>query len=244
MGRRFRRQQLALSKWREKALLSSWKVLEMDQSRLALTMVNIGIWNVRGMNSHTKQLEINRMLSQNNVGLFGLLETRIKRSSMHNNVFTADGKWSVVTNYNHHNGGRIWMIWDHNLFELDEFSTFSQCIHVKVSDKIRKQTFWLTIVYGMNKASERADLWQQIGHIRQRSRGAWCMMGDFNAISNFNDRLGGNSVSNADIQSMGKMIEECEIEDLKAKGAYFTWNNKQAGDRVVYSIIDRVLINE
>ena len=72
-------------------------------------MVNIGFWNVRGMNSHTKQFEINRMISKNNVGLFGLLETRIKRSKMHNNVFTMDGKWSVVTNYSQHGGGRIWV---------------------------------------------------------------------------------------------------------------------------------------
>ena len=77
---------------------------------LNLNMCSIGFWNVRGMNSHTKQFEINRMLCQNNVGLFGLLETRIKRGKMQSNVFTAEGKWSVITNYNQHCGGRIWLI--------------------------------------------------------------------------------------------------------------------------------------
>ena len=68
-------------------------------------MFNIGFWNVRGMNSHTKQFEINRVLCQNNVGLLGLLETRIKRLNLQNNLFTSNGKWSVVTNYNQHCGG-------------------------------------------------------------------------------------------------------------------------------------------
>ena len=109
-------------------------------------MVSIDFWNVRGMNSHTKQFEINNLLSKNNVGLFGLLETRIKRSKMQNNVFTADGKWSVVTNYNHHSGGRIWLIWDSKLIDLDVINSYSQCVHVKVIKKSKNQTYWLTMV--------------------------------------------------------------------------------------------------
>ena len=73
-------------------------------------MINIGFWNVRGMNSHNKQFEINKMLSHNKVGLFGLLETIIKNGNLQNNVFTSGVKWSVITNYNQHRGGRIWFI--------------------------------------------------------------------------------------------------------------------------------------
>ena len=82
---------------------------------------------------------------------------------MQNNVFTADGRWSVVTNYNQHNGGRIWLIWDSKYFELEDISLYSQCIHVRVRDTNRKQAFWLTMVYGLNKAVERAELWRQLG---------------------------------------------------------------------------------
>ena len=78
------------------------------------------------MNSHTKQFEINSMLSKNNVGLFGLLETRIKSSKMHNNVFTMDGKWSVVTNYSQHGGGRIWVIRDSKSFEVGYLCIYTQ----------------------------------------------------------------------------------------------------------------------
>ena len=76
-----------------------------------LSMINIGFCNVRGMNTRTKQFEINKLLKYN-IGLFGLLETRSKRSKVQNNMFTNDDRWSVVTNYNHHIGGRMWLIWD------------------------------------------------------------------------------------------------------------------------------------
>ena len=129
------------------------------------------------------------MLGQNNVGLFGLLETRIKSSKVQNNIFSSDGKLYLVTNYSHHSGGRIWLIWDSKCFELEGISIYTQCIHMKVRDKSRNLNYWLTMVYGLNQASDREVLWQQLGQISMRISGAWCMMGDFNAISNLNDRI-------------------------------------------------------
>ena len=100
------------------------------------------------------------------------------------------------------------------------------------------------MVYGLNRTADREVLWQQLGQISMTISGAWCMMGDFNAISNPNDRIRGLTVTNADIQPMRRMMEECEVEDLKTKGAFYTWNNKQDVDHLIYSRIDRVLINE
>ena len=109
-------------------------------------MINMRFWNVRGMNSHTKQFEINKMLNQNNVGLFGLLETRIQSRNQQSNVFTFAGQWSVITNYNLHSGGRIWLIWDPMHFELVNFRSYSQCIHAKVKERHKMHSFWITVV--------------------------------------------------------------------------------------------------
>lgn len=39
-------------------------------------------------------------------------------------------------------------------------------------------------------------------------------------------------------------MEQCGLEELKATGRFFTWTNKQGGNRRVLSKIDRVLGNE
>ena len=39
-------------------------------------------------------------------------------------------------------------------------------------------------------------------------------------------------------------MDVCGIHDLCYNGWFFTWNNKQAGDRKVLSKIDRVLGND
>ena len=45
-------------------------------------MINIIAWNVRGLNSSHKQFEVANVLTAHNIGLFGLLETKIKSSGL------------------------------------------------------------------------------------------------------------------------------------------------------------------
>lgn len=46
-------------------------------------MDRMGFWNVRGLNKVNKQKEMNLFMHNSNVGLFGLLETKIKRAKAH-----------------------------------------------------------------------------------------------------------------------------------------------------------------
>ncbi|XP_074305780.1 uncharacterized protein LOC141641001 [Silene latifolia] len=82
-------------------------------------MGSLGWWTIRGMNSMNKQLEVKKFLNQNNVGLFGLLETKIKSWNwikVKNNVCE---NWSICTNNSKHKGGRIWLIWQPTQFVVD-----------------------------------------------------------------------------------------------------------------------------
>ncbi|XP_074267113.1 uncharacterized protein LOC141590418 [Silene latifolia] len=207
-------------------------------------MVNCGFWNIRGMNNVDKQNEIKWFLNQNKVGLFGLLETKIRSNTwlkVKNNICE---HWSICTNSSMHKGGRIWVIWDPTSFWVDIQDITSQCIHVKVFDKGRRSNFWMTVVYGMNKAAERDPLWQKLRLYCKTCQGPWVVFGDFNAIMAPIERIGGADVSNADIQPMSQMVKDCELHELKSCGSYYTWNNKHEVDGKIYSKLDRVLHNE
>ncbi|KAL9227761.1 hypothetical protein vseg_003412 [Gypsophila vaccaria] len=73
-------------------------------------MDKIGFWNVRGMNRTNKQREINYFMHNKEVGLFGLLETKIKSSAIMR-TFTSFSNLIISTNNGFHNGGRIWILW-------------------------------------------------------------------------------------------------------------------------------------
>ncbi|XP_074299563.1 uncharacterized protein LOC141630691 [Silene latifolia] len=207
-------------------------------------MGSLGFWNVRSLNNPTKQLEIRWFLHQNKLGLFGLLETKIKGSNwlkVRNNICE---DWSICTNNSTHKGGRVWLLWDPTLYQVDILNVTAQCIHSKVVDKSRKVVFWYTLFYGFNKSQEREPLWQALKGFSVLISGPWLVCGDFNSVTETKDRIGGSEVVWPEMAPMRSMMSDCQLYDMKASGSYYTWNNKHENESKVYSRIDRVLMND
>ncbi|XP_074315902.1 uncharacterized protein LOC141652260 [Silene latifolia] len=207
-------------------------------------MDSCGVWNVRGMNNPTKQHEIKQFINQNKVELFGIVENKIKSSSRNNVGGTLCENWSICTNSSLHSGGRVWLIWDPNSYEVHIQDITIQNIHAQVFDKTSKKTFWYTVVYGLNKYAEREDLWRSIRNYNCSIADPWLICGDFNVILNWNERIGGAIVTNAEIQPLKNLVHDCNLSDLKATGAFYTWTNKHEHGSKVYIRIDTLLCNE
>ncbi|XP_074288393.1 uncharacterized protein LOC141613556 [Silene latifolia] len=203
-------------------------------------MDGCGAWNIRGLNNPAKQKKIRRFLLQNKVGLFGLVETKIRSSSWNKARSTICDQWSICTNFSLHKGGIFWLMWDPLAVEVDISDVTNQCIHAKVYDKARMKKFWYTVVYGFNKVAERETLWSNIRRYHGSIQGPWIICGDFNAVMGSNERIGGNPVTHAEIRPLLQLVLDCNLVDLKAKGNFFTWNNKHETGTKVYSKIDRV----
>ena len=111
-------------------------------------MDRLGFQNVRGMNKVSKQHDIRKYIQANNVGLFGLLETKIKGSNWIQAKNNICDQWMVCTNSSHHRGGKIWLIQDPKIVQVDIIETTAQCILAYVTDLVRQTKFWITLVYG------------------------------------------------------------------------------------------------
>ncbi|XP_074306340.1 uncharacterized protein LOC141641582 [Silene latifolia] len=123
-----------------------------------------------------------------------------------------------------HSGGRVWLLWDPSMFDVNVKDVTAQAIHSEVC--------------------REESLWNSIRDYHRGINGPWVVCGDFNAILDFNERIGGAPVSYADVLPLAQVTQDCNLADLKATGAFFTWNNKhETGDKV-YSRIDRVMIND
>ena len=58
-------------------------------------MVRIGVWNIRGLNSSSKQKEVEWCIRNNNVAIFAILETKVScnnRESIGRRVFK---EWGI-----------------------------------------------------------------------------------------------------------------------------------------------------
>ncbi|XP_074299769.1 uncharacterized protein LOC141630931 [Silene latifolia] len=58
-----------------------------------------------------------------------------------------------------------------------------------------------------------------------------------------NERIGGASITNAEMRPLVQVVHDCQLEDLSAKGAFYIWTNKHEHGTKVCSRLDRMLIN-
>ncbi|XP_074291548.1 uncharacterized protein LOC141618348 [Silene latifolia] len=137
--------------------------------------------------------------------------------------------WSICTNNSVAIGGRIWLLWNPGSFIVDILDVSPQSIHSRITMRGNQQVFFFTLVYGYNKAAERVNLWNSLKGYCSAVQGSWLVGGDFNNVLQPNERLGGAPVSLADIKPFQDCLHQCDLQDLKAIGSYYTWNNKQQG---------------
>lgn len=88
-------------------------------------MDSIGIWNIRGL----KHIEVKNFLTKYNLGLFGLLETRVKGCNFYKFFPRVSAGHSIVTNIQYHRGGRIWLIWLTSMFGINICESSTHFIH-------------------------------------------------------------------------------------------------------------------
>ncbi|XP_074265913.1 uncharacterized protein LOC141588366 [Silene latifolia] len=205
-------------------------------------MDSLGFWNVRGMNNPNKQLDNKQFLYQNKFGLFGLVGTKIKEQDFLVVLNNLGVQWKDINNNMHHPGGRVWIIWVPQVFNVHLIADSDQHITVEVSDITSEDIFWYTIVYGSNSDSDRLNLWEQLTQIKDQCLKPWCICEDFNSVLDYNERLG-REVTWSEIKDFRQCVDYCEVTDIVAHGSFFTWNNKQDPSTRVFSRIDRCLVN-
>ncbi|XP_074299652.1 uncharacterized protein LOC141630798 [Silene latifolia] len=187
--------------------------------------------------------DVRRLLHINNIGLCGLLETRVKSHAINKVKNGIGSKWQVIYNNDVREGGRIWLLWDDQVFHVDVLSKEAQVVHVRVTFLPKQFTWVMSLVYGFNKLHDRSSLWTSLNQLGQLIREPWLVMGDFNNVIHMDERIR-SVVTTAEVQDFQDCMDSCGLLDLYTFGAFFTWNKKQVGQARVYSRIDRVLAND
>ncbi|KAL9227918.1 hypothetical protein vseg_003553 [Gypsophila vaccaria] len=205
-------------------------------------MDKIGFWNIRRMNMSRKRKEINFFLKNNEVGLFGLLETKIKNKAFLKAVDSFDS-WCISTNNGYHSGGRIWVLWKPSMSRVQFKEYNAQFIHMKIDSLFQRSSFFLTLVYAFNDILEREPLWSSLRRLSLQTQGPWAIVGDFNCVLRPSERVGGN-VPSVEMEPFKTCVEDRGVFDITSVGALFTWNNKQKPESRIYSRIDRFLVNK
>ncbi|XP_057250736.1 uncharacterized protein LOC130591434 [Beta vulgaris subsp. vulgaris] len=123
---------------------------------------------------------------------------------------------------------------------IQNYST-GQIVHCHIKPTDGQAEFYASFVYAFNDAGGRKQLWEDLKNLRVDNAG-WIWMGDFNNVLNMEDRVGA-PIRASECTDFRRCVECYSMEDMKATGCFYTWNNKQGEDTRVFSKIDRVMCN-
>lgn len=108
-------------------------------------------WNVRGLNSSNKQIDVNFFFHKYAFGAVSLLETNIKARNLgilYQKVFYG---WCFTSNSSFHDGGRILLAWKPGSFQVNIIKVISQRIHYFLQPISGSNAFYCTFIYSYNE---------------------------------------------------------------------------------------------
>uniref|UniRef100_A0A803Q9D7 Reverse transcriptase domain-containing protein n=1 Tax=Cannabis sativa TaxID=3483 RepID=A0A803Q9D7_CANSA len=135
------------------------------------------------------------------------------------------------------------IIWKKVYAKVIVIEETNQYVHCYVKLASHTKAFYATFVYGLNGLEERKLLWKGLANLRFPVK-PWIILSDFNALLNYGDRVGGKSVTKAEIEDFNVWLSLGQVDTIKRVGCYYTWSSNQGGHDRIYSRIDHAFMNE
>ncbi|KAL2226238.1 UNVERIFIED_CONTAM: hypothetical protein Sindi_1982500 [Sesamum indicum] len=207
-------------------------------------MLNIIVWNVRGLNKRDHQLALKDLVSEYKLHFLGILETRVRLNNvMHIQSFLLP-HWKWFVDYSSV-GNRIWLAWDENVVDVHILDLADQFIHCRVTNMAVNESVIITVVYGASEVIDRRNLWTALETLAQQcSNISWMVGGDFNAVCDLNEVCGISGDIKMATEEFNAGILEAGLIPLPMQGEWFPWHNYSTSIRSLWKRLDRILIND
>lgn len=208
-------------------------------------MMNIGAWNIRGLNKKNKQKEVIEVIKGNKLGICAVLETHVKDWNLSSISSIVFGNWKWVSNSSEYcSGVRIIVGWDSNLFDVMMLSKSDQVMHFFMRFLENNCEFFISFVYAASKYIDRRVLWKNLEKHRVLvDNKAWALLGDFNVAMKLSECSMSSSKMPEGVADFLDCINVIEVEDINCSGLQFTWSKSPKGGNGILKKLDRVMAN-
>ena len=208
-------------------------------------MINIGTWNVWGLNSPNKQKTVRDWVTKQKLGIVGLLESKIASARLDPVISgLALPSWNFLSNISASASCRILVGWDPLKYNITCINFSEQWVTCDVTTLSSNTSLKITFVYGLNTPAGRGMLWDYIlSQAPQFSSSPWVLMGDFNATLKATDRSGGDTNWYSHLEDFGSCIHDAELSHIPYSGLKFSWHNGQLGKDAIMKKLDWIFGN-
>lgn len=206
-------------------------------------MIPIASWNVRGLNKQDHQQSTRALISSYNLQVCAFIETRVIEMNSSYVSSRVQPNWKWFFDYGNGSGRRIWVGWNSDFVDVCILGGTEQIIHCQIKSLENNMVIYVSFAYGLNTIGERRELWNEMLSFSElRGNDVWAVMGDFNAIIDSSEGLGGNMEDDLNDEFQA-CLTASDLITLPMEGSWFSWSNKQGGADSIWRRLDRVVAN-
>nr|CAD1838374.1 unnamed protein product [Ananas comosus var. bracteatus] len=137
--------------------------------------------------------------------------------------------------------GGLLTAWNSALFDCLDKWVGSYSLNVLLRRKIDGKEFWISNIYGPTSADLKADFFNELLAISERTGEIWTALGDFNVLLSLHDKNG--SATNVDeILKFRRVVNEIGLIDLPLLNRTYTWTNGRRNPTL--ERLDRAFISQ
>lgn len=82
-------------------------------------MINLGVWNIKGVNSPLKYKEIKLLVAKHKMEMVVILETKVRKEKSESIRRKLFGDQEFIDNYKISPRGKIWVSWNQSLLKVN-----------------------------------------------------------------------------------------------------------------------------
>jgi exonuclease III len=203
--------------------------------------------NIRGLGGVVKRKYLKELVCKERLDFLAIQETKLESitDSLCYSIWGGeDCQW--VSHPSSGSSGGLLSIWSKSFASLKFSFSGDGFVGACLEYGVLKKVCFVINVYSSCDISGKRRLWEVlVSAKRYFGRGAWGLVGDFNAVLQRDERKGVNqslvNSHNTEIVEFGEFVREMELVDLPVIGRKFTWFHSNG---ISMSRIDRMLVSD
>ncbi|KAL9662694.1 hypothetical protein QQ045_027527 [Rhodiola kirilowii] len=223
--------------------LQVWKGMGDDDINIALAKIAMEHGAQKsecGEGNVDSQYYLKGILNSHSVDMLVILEPKINGGRISNIAsFLGFSNFLEGADISDH----IWLFWNDDIVVGNPIWK-RQCVTIEVNSLNVGENMACTFIYASCDKNERQGLFDDLVDYSESVNCPWIIAGDFNVISNWDEKRGGNLDDDGSMDTFNQFHMDAGVSDVGFKGNPFTWSNNHRGDTRVWERLDRVICND
>ncbi|KAL0287981.1 UNVERIFIED_CONTAM: hypothetical protein Sradi_7112700 [Sesamum radiatum] len=189
-----------------------------------------------------KQNGVAHLVKDQQLCLLGILETKLTAPAIAKILHRLFPGWCHSHNFDTIAGGRILIIWNPAIIDLQPEDISTQVIHCRVTNISTQLSFYVSFTYGLYSVVHRRGMWDKLLEVGQPLTLPWLVLGDFNCVKSTEEKQLGVMPTWYELKDFNDCCLSLGLSDAPTTGCFYTWYSN-SDSNPVWCKLDRVLLN-